>query len=154
MTILKGLLATAGLATALIGTPVMASDDACQLTIESNDQLQFDRDSLSVPASCDSVSLTLEHTGSMPADAMGHNWVLAATADAQALAMDGMRAGPDADYLPEGDDRVIAATEIIGGGESTRITFDTAGLAGRDLTFFCSFPGHFASMQGSFRVQE
>ncbi|MGL5319477.1 MAG: azurin, partial [Aeromonas veronii] len=25
-------------------------------------------------------------------------------------------------------------------------------LAGKDLTFFCSFPGHFAMMKGSFKV--
>ncbi|MGL5470158.1 MAG: plastocyanin/azurin family copper-binding protein, partial [Shewanella sp.] len=38
------------------------------------------------------------------------------------------------------------------GGESSSVTFKTDGLAGKDLTFFCSFPGHFAMMKGSFKV--
>ncbi|WP_198675019.1 plastocyanin/azurin family copper-binding protein [Aliidiomarina taiwanensis] len=59
----------------------------------------------------------------------------------------------DNDYLPEDQSKVIAATKIIGGGESTTITFSTSGLEkGGDYTFFCSFPGHWAIMQGKFIV--
>ncbi|MDT8895968.1 azurin [Halomonas sp. I1] len=144
-----------GLAAALVSSPTLAADDeACNLTVESNDQMQFDTDSMSVPASCETVTLTLEHTGSMKANVMGHNWVLSSTEDAQALSQEGMKAGLENDYLPADDDRVLASTEIIGGGESTSIEFSTEGLAGRDLTFFCSFPGHFAAMKGTFQVTE
>ncbi|MBB3142457.1 azurin [Halomonas organivorans] len=148
------LIATA-LAATLAASPAMAQDDnACQLTIEGNDQMQFDQDAMSVPASCDEVTLTLEHTGSMEANVMGHNWVLAETDDYQAVAQAGMNAGLENDYLPKDDERVLAATEVIGGGESTSITFSTEGLAGRDLTFFCSFPGHYSMMNGTFTVTE
>ncbi|MGQ0334770.1 azurin [Halomonas elongata] len=149
------MLTAVGLAAALTSAPTFAADDeACELTVKSNDQMQFDTDSLSVPASCETVTLTLEHTGSMKANVMGHNWVLSSTEDAQALSQEGMKAGLENDYLPADDDRVVANTEVIGGGESTSIEFSTEGLAGRDLTFFCSFPGHFAAMQGTFTVTE
>jgi len=40
---------------------------------------------------------------------------------------------------------------VIGGGETARVRFSTKGLQkGGDYTFFCSFPGHFAMMKGSF----
>ena len=52
-------------------------------------------------------------------------------------------------YLPKKDPRVLAHTAVIGGGQSTSVTFSTAALRkGGDYTFFCSFPGHFAMMKG------
>jgi azurin len=61
----------------------------------------------------------------------------------------GVSAGLDKDYLPAGDQRVIAHTKIIGGGESTSVKFKTSQLTkGGDYTFFCSFPGHSALMKG------
>jgi len=49
---------------------------------------------------------------------------------------------------------VLAATEVIGGGESTTITFSLDALdpAG-DYQFFCSFPGHYGLMKGAFRIE-
>ena len=82
---------------------------------------------------------------------MGHNWVLTDTANAQAVGTDGMSAGPANQYVKPNDDRVYASTKIIGGGESTSITFSTEKLkAGGDYTFICSYPGHWAIMKGKF----
>lgn len=148
------MLAPAALLISLAAAPAMAADEACELTITGNDQMQFDKDELSVPASCDEVTLTLEHSGEMDIEAMGHNWVLTATDDYEDVAQAGMGEGLENDYLPEDDDRIIAHTEVIGGGDSTTITFSSEDLAGRDLTFFCSFPGHYAMMKGSFTVDE
>jgi azurin len=75
--------------------------------------------------------------------------VLTKTADMQAVSTAGVSAGLDKDYLPAGDQRVIAHTKIIGGGESTSVKFKTSQLTkGGDYTFFCSFPGHSALMKG------
>lgn len=146
------MLAPAALLVSLAAAPAMAADDACELTITGNDQMQFDKDELSVPASCDEVTLTLEHSGEMDIETMGHNWVLTATEDYEDVAQAGMNEGLENDYLPQDDDRIIAHTEVIGGGDSTTITFSTDDLADRDLTFFCSFPGHYSIMKGSFNV--
>jgi azurin len=136
---------------ALFASAAAAQD--CELTIEGNDAIQFNLSEMTVSKGCGEVTLTLKHVGSLPKSAMGHNWVLSSTADAQAVVTDGINAGLANNYLKPGDDRVIAHTEVIGGGESTTITFSTDNLeAGGDYTFFCSFPGHFAIMKGQFIV--
>lgn len=121
----------------------------CDLSIGSNDAMRFDRNELRVAADCTQVRLTLRHTGRQMAAAMGHNWVLTRTADYRTVAIAGGRANLASSYLPAGDKRVIAHTKVIGGGETTSITFPTAGLTrGGDYTFFCSFPGHWNVMRG------
>lgn len=125
--------------------------ETCQVTISSDDAMKFDQSELAVAAGCTSVELTLKHTGTVAADVMGHNWVLTRTADYRPVAIAGGRMAIEDSYLPRDDARVIAQTPVIGGGESTTITFSTEGLtASEDYTFFCSFPGHWALMKGSF----
>ena len=125
----------------------------CDLQIESNDAMKFSKDSLSVPASCKKVTLKLVHTGKLPKASMGHNWVLAKSADMQGVANEGIPAGADKGYIKPGDTRVLAATKLIGGGESDTISFDASKLkVGEAYNFFCSFPGHIGLMKGNFAV--
>ncbi|MBB6523172.1 azurin [Pseudoteredinibacter isoporae] len=127
---------------------------ACDVEIEANDAMRFNKAEMVVDASCKEVTVTLKHTGKLPATSMGHNWVLSKTADVTPLATAGMSAGVANSYLPAGDARVLAATKVIGGGESTKVTFDMSKLqAGGDYSFFCSFPGHWAIMKGKFVVK-
>ena len=121
----------------------------CAVSIDSTDQMSFSQKEIKVGADCSQVKLTLRHTGKLAATAMGHNWVLTRTPDYQPVAMAGMRTSLADSYLPRGDARVLAHTAVIGGGQTTSVTFSTAKLAkGGDYTFFCSFPGHFAMMKG------
>lgn len=121
----------------------------CALAISSNDQMQFDQAELKVASDCTSVELTLRHAGKLPAAAMGHNWVLTETSAMRSVALAGMNAGAAAGYVKPGDERVIAATPVIGGGASTKISFTTDKLRkGGDYSFFCSFPGHWSVMKG------
>ncbi|MCC7635665.1 azurin [Stenotrophomonas rhizophila] len=123
----------------------------CAVSIDSTDQMRFSQDQIKIAADCSQVRLTLRHTGKLAATAMGHNWVLTRTPDYQPVAMAGMRMTLADSYLPKADARVLAHTAVIGGGQSTSVTFSTARLAkGGDYTFFCSFPGHFAMMKGRF----
>ena len=125
----------------------------CYFDIEVGDYLRFSAVDMTVEKSCESISLNLVHSGKLPANVMGHNWVLTKTADVQAVAGEGMRAGLAADYVPSGDARVIAATAIIGGGENTGVTLATADLiVGEEYTYFCSFPGHSYTMRGKLIV--
>ena len=137
----------------LAGGTVAAHAGNCQLTIEANDMMQFNSRAMQVDASCTEVQLTLHHVGKQQAHVLGHDWVLARTADVTALANAGVAAGFDKGYLPTGDKRIIAATKIVGGGEVTTITFSTANLvAGGDYSFFCSYPGHTMLMRGRFQL--
>lgn len=133
--------------------PLTTLADECELVIEGTDQMSFSAKKMTAPASCETVKVTLKHTGSLAKDMMGHNWVLTRKDDMQAIIKAGAAAGLDNDYLPQGDDRIIAATEVIGGGETAEVEFSTADLQGEKLTFFCSFPGHSGMMKGSFEVK-
>lgn len=124
----------------------------CATEIEGNDAMQFNVKSITVPASCTDFTITMVHVGQMPVAAMGHNVVVTTQEDMQAVAADGMAAGLDAGYVKPDDDRVIAATDMVGGGETTSVTFSVADLQG-DYTFFCSFPGHSALMRGTLTVE-
>ena len=136
---------------AAVAQPVLAAD--CEFTVGAGDLLKFDVAEMSASASCPTVKVTLNHAGNLNAQVMGHNWVLAKTSDVQGVAGDGMTAGAASGYVKSGDARVIAATAIIGGGESTNVEFSVAGLVvGGDYTFFCTFPGHSYVMQGKFKL--
>ena len=85
---------------------------------------------------------------------MGHNVVIAKASELAAVATDGMAAGAASEFVKPGDPRVVAHTEVIGGGERTSVTFDVAPLRdGGPYQFFCSFPGHWAVMKGDISVQ-
>jgi azurin len=121
----------------------------CTLNVAANDAMQYDVKELKVAADCTEVEVVLKHTGKMDARTMGHNWVLTRTADFQGLTNAAVAAGFEAGYVPKNDKRVIAATPLIGGGQSTSVKFPTSKLTkGGDYTFFCSFPGHYALMKG------
>ncbi len=122
----------------------------CAVSVDSTDQMRFSQKQIKVAVDCSQVKLTLRHTGKLAATAMGHNWVLTRTTDYQPVAMAGMRMTLADSYLPKKDPRVLAHTAVIGGGQTTSVTFATAALRkGGDYTFFCSFPGHFAMMKGT-----
>ena len=129
-----------------------AADKVCKLEITGTDAMQFDKKELSVAGDCTQVEVTLHHSGKLPAQAMGHNWVLAKTADVAGVSSDGIAAGFANDHIKKGDARVIAHTKIVGGGQTTTVTFPTSKLkAGESYTYFCSFPGHSSIMKGAFK---
>jgi azurin len=89
----------------------------------------------------------------MPVAAMGHNVVIATSGDMAGVLADGIGAGVANDYVKPGDTRVVAHTKLVGGGQSTSVSFDTAKLKdGGPYEFFCSFPGHATVMKGPISV--
>lgn len=125
----------------------------CSVTISSNDAMQYDTKEITVKSSCGQFTVNLKHAGTQPVAAMGHNVVVAKAADKNGIVADGATAGAAAGYLKAGDERVIAATKLIGGGEETSVTFDTAKLTkDGSYEFFCTFPGHLAMMTGKVNV--
>ncbi len=133
----------------------IAQANECEVTVTSNDAMQFDTSAIEVPASCSEFEVTLQHSGRLPKMAMGHNWVLTTSSDAQPVATDGIAAGPSNHYIKPNDSRVIAFTPLIGGGEVTSVTIDVSKLnSTENYTFFCSFPGHIGIMKGDFSIKE
>lgn len=131
-----------------------ASAENCTIDLKGDDAMKFDKTEVVVSAKCATITINLAHAGKLPVTAMGHNVVIAATGDVQAIGTAGMTAGAAANYVPAGDARVIAHTPIVGGGAATTSSFPGSALkAGGDYTFFCSFPGHWAIMKGNVVVQ-
>jgi azurin len=125
--------------------------DTCAVTIEANDMMRYNLHEMVVPAGCSDITVTLKHSGKLEAKIMGHDWVLARSSDVSGIVSAGMNAGLAHGYLPSGDKRIIAATNVVGGGESTTVKFATTGLVeGASYTFFCTAPGHATIMRGKF----
>ncbi|MFJ7284194.1 azurin [Pseudomonas sp. NPDC099000] len=132
----------------LASSQLMAAE--CKVTVDSTDQMSFDTKEISIDKSCKTFTVELKHSGNLPKNVMGHNWVLSKEADMQPIATDGLAAGIDKNYLKEGDARVIAHTKIIGAKETDSVTFDVSKLdPAEKYGFFCSFPGHISMMKGT-----
>ncbi|MAT90203.1 MAG: azurin [Flavobacteriaceae bacterium] len=127
--------------------------DANSVTIglTGNDLMKFDKNEIKVKAG-QKVTLNFRHVGKMDKLVMGHNFVLLKQGtDITEFAIKASEAGQDEDWIPEGGANVIVHTEMIGGGQSTSITFDAPEAGTYD--FICSFPGHAALMKGKFIVE-
>jgi len=131
---------------ALFAMPLFAKD----VVVNSDDAMKFDVSEIKVKAG-EEIKLTLNHTGKLGKDVMGHNFVvLAQGTDVQAFANAAIQAKAT-DYVPEGNDSVLAHTKVIGGGESDTITFTLKEKG--TYEFICSFPGHSFMMKGVIIVE-
>ena len=124
-----------------------------ELTLSGTDAMQFDKKELKVKAGA-TVKLTLKHTGKLAKAAMGHNFVL--LAQGTDVASFGAKAAQarDNSYIPTDKDlaaKVLAHSDLIGGGESTTVEFKAPKKG--TYTYICSFPGHYALMQGKLIVE-
>ncbi|MDX1470223.1 MAG: azurin [Flavobacteriaceae bacterium] len=128
------------------------SEDMANLTITGNDLMQYNKDTLTAKAG-EKVKLTLTHVGKLDKQVMGHNVViLTQDANPEDFAAAAATAREN-DYIPaDMTDKIIAHTQMIGGGQSTSVEF-TAPTEPGTYEFFCSFPGHFQMMRGKFIVE-
>jgi azurin len=127
-----------------------AKQDTIKITLNANDKMQFDQTELNVYAG-QTVELTLNHTGTMPVEAMGHNFTLLKQGTDLAKFEEAAAKNKEGGYQPADQSDVIAHTDLIGGGQSTTITFAAPEKGSYD--FLCSFPGHYSVMKGKFNVK-
>jgi len=129
--------------------------NVAEIEIEGNDRMRFDLDEFTVEAG-QMVRLTLVHVGSLPKNSMGHNVVvLVQGEDVIDFGSDANEQGGEEEnhYVPEPvRDRVVAFTELIGGGETATVEFRAPEEPG-EYPFLCSFPGHFSQMNGVMVVE-
>ncbi|QMT36545.1 azurin [Neisseria wadsworthii] len=130
-----------------------AASAACSATVEANDTMKYNTAEITISKACPSFTVKLKNTGTLPKASMGHDIVIARTSDAEAVISEGASAGAEQNFLKPGDTRVIANTPLVGGGEEASLNLDPAKLAaGESYDFFCSFPGHLASMRGKIKL--
>ena len=130
----------------------MAASKTCELQLEGNDLMEYNKKELTVEADCTKVKIVLKHVGKGNKMAMGHNVVVVPAKDYDRLKNAGAKAGPAADYMPK-DPAIIAASKMIGGGETTDVSFKKDELKkDQQYKYFCSFPGHSFKMVGDLKV--
>lgn len=128
-----------------------SDSNAVNLALSGNDVMKFDKTELRAKSG-QKVTLTLRHVGKIDVKVMGHNFVLLKQGvNIPAFAANAAAAGQTKDWIPQNGEDVIAHTKMIGGGQSTTVTF-TAPPAGT-YDFICSFPGHSGLMKGKFIVE-
>jgi azurin len=114
--------------------------------------MKFKETEFTVPADTE-VKLVFENTATSPS--MQHNVVLLNEAPSKKIykrvGQAGVKAGSNADYVPD-DPAVLAATPISKPGETVSVTFTTPAETG-DYGYVCTFPGHWATMNGTMRVK-
>jgi azurin len=127
--------------------------NTCGLTVESTDAMTFNTKNIEVAKTCKDFTITLKHTGKSDKKIMGHNLVITKESDQQAVLDFGSKAGALSNYVKAKDERVIAFTNIIGGGETATTKFAVSKLNSKDsYVFFCSFPSHVFMMKGTVKL--
>lgn len=101
----------------------------------------------------ESLKVVLKDTGKMAKVAMGHNFVLLKKGTNAKDFVEKCASATETDFIaPTVKDKVLAATSLVGPGETAEVTF-TAPPAGT-YEFLCSFPGHYAlGMKGTLTVK-
>ena len=114
------------------------------IEITANDAMKFSLTRFEVAAGQE-VKVIFTNLGTMPKQAMGHNFiVLKKDADVKAFADAAVMAAAT-DYVPAAKaDQVIAHTKLLGPKQSEEVTFKAPADKG-DYPFICSFPAHFLS---------
>tara|TARA_B100001059_G_scaffold73116_1_gene70459 strand:+ start:17788 stop:18297 length:510 start_codon:yes stop_codon:yes gene_type:complete len=124
------------------------NEDQIKIVLNSYDNMMYDKKTIVVKYG-KNVRLTLNHKGKIGKEFMGHNFVLLKKGiNVDEFAKKATLAKSN-DYIPDSDE-TIAFTKMLGGGESTTISF-TAPESGT-YTYICSFPGHYMIMRGELIV--
>ena len=126
-------------------------DKIATIGLTGDDLMQYNIKEMKVKAGQE-ITINLRHIGKMDIKVMGHNFVLLKQGvSIPEFSIKAAEAGEASDWIPEDGKDVIVHTKMIGGGQSTSITF-TAPEAGT-YDYICSFPGHSALMKGKFIVE-
>ena len=132
-----------GTADASTDTSAMAAEATHEIGSASTDEFLFTIDSLTAKSG-EEVTLRFSNN----AVTQQHNWVMVQDGTKDEVATAGLV--DPVNWLNPGDPNVIASVRLLNPGESVQVTF-TAPAAGA-YQFVCTYPGHNATMFGTFEV--
>lgn len=130
--------------------PVLAAGPRV-IEITANDQMKYSVANIDAKVG-EELKIVLKNVGTLPKEAMGHNWVLLkAGVDATAFATAAMTA-KETDYIPAAKKgEVLAWIPVLGPKKEGEATFKAP--AAGTYNYICSFPGHFMIMKGTLTVK-
>lgn len=118
------------------------------VAIEANDAMKFNVTRIEAKPG-ETLKVVLKNVGTLPKEAMGHNWVLLAKGtDVMAFSTAAMQARTT-EYIPASlSKQVVAHTKLLGPKQSDEVTITVPSEPG-DYPYICSFPAHaMAGMRG------
>lgn len=128
-----------------------APSRVCEVNVRATDDIVFDPAEIKVARDCRTLKVNFRHSGTV----LQHNFVLARKSDIEKVRTEGEAAGDAAGYLPKGKEQVLAHTALLAPGATATIEIPVSSLKkSGPYGFFCSFPGHGATMKGSIRLTE
>lgn len=115
------------------------------VAINADDKMKFDLTAFEVKPG-QKVTVTFKNVGTTPKFSMGHNFVLldhsVNLGNVQTF-LDKASTEASHDYVPPGAKEVLAASKLLGPGETDTVTF-TAPFVPGEYLYLCSFPGHYS----------
>lgn len=101
----------------------------------------------------EALEVVFTNAGSVPREAMAHNFVLLKPMTDEALGAFAAAAAAKAPtFLPDDQSAVLAHTKTLGPKESDKVDFTAPATAG-EYPFICTFPGHYMLMHGKLIVK-
>lgn len=130
------------------------TENVREITIKGTDNLKYDVTLIEAKPG-ETLRITLVVESALPAAAMGHNIAFVDQGvNMEEFVMASMSASDNEYIAPAYEDRMIAYTKMIGGGETDTIEFTVPETPG-EYEYVCTFPGHyFGGMKGILRVTE
>ena len=114
------------------------------ITITANDEMKLNITEFTAKPG-EVLRIRMLAVGTMPKATMSHNLVILNTGTNQILFAEAAAKAVSTDYIPAAmKSSILAATILIGNGESAEIVFKVPAKAG-NYPYLCSFPGHFAA---------
>ncbi len=130
----------------------MNDEDVRTINVVGTDNMKFDVTLIEAEAG-ETIRIVLTTESNMPKQAMAHNIaIIDLGVDMEEFVMASIRARDNEYIAPDFEDRVVAHTAMIGGGETSTIEFTVPETPG-DYEYVCTFPGHYqGGMVGVLRV--
>lgn len=122
--------------------------------IEGYDSLKYSvNEMVALPGQ--EIEVTLKTISDLPESQMAHNWVLLKKETNVEQFIERGSEYPENQYIsPTDHEYILAETGLVGGGESTTITFNAPKEPGTYI-YVCTFPAHYAAgMSGKLIVKE
>ncbi len=114
------------------------------ITVTADDQMKFNVAEIKAKPG-ETLKIRLLAVGTAPRAAMAHNFIVLETGTNQLVFADAAAKAGATDYIPAAlKSQVLAATTLIGNGETAEVVFKVPSKPG-NYPFLCSFPGHFAA---------
>lgn len=137
--------------------PATAKPVAGARTVEitGGDDMKFNLTTIQAKPG-ETLRVVLKSIGTLPKIAMGHNFVVVKLGTDIAAFNKAAMMASTTEYVPQDPTQktqIIAATKLVGPGETVEVTFKVPAKAG-SYPYLCTFPGHYAAgMKGELVVK-